>query len=141
MAGFFFPAPLTAEHAMPALNDGQLQEKLQVPKVYAHVKKARLLKIGKTEPRVVRNADSTDVYTWRFGLEIVPEPQSELTGLYEQTNAQQSSPIANGSQATAGAARSPQRQICKAPPAWPMPSMPCCKNIRLTDAPWPASLF
>ena len=79
MAGFFFPAPLTAERAMPALNDGQLRENLQVPEAYAHVKNARLLKIGKTEPWAVRNADSRDVCSRR--LEIVPVPQSELAGL------------------------------------------------------------
>jgi len=72
----------TLPRVMLALNAAQLADKLQVLQAYYHVRGARLLKIGETEPWVVSNADSTDVYTRQLGVEIVPVAQSELAALY-----------------------------------------------------------
>lgn len=70
------------ERAVLALNPAQLADKLQVLGAYYHVKGARLLKIGNTEPWVVSNADSTEVYTRQLGVQILPVAQSELAALY-----------------------------------------------------------
>lgn len=78
--------------AMLALNAAQLEEKLQVLCAYYHVKGARLLKIGETEPWVVSNADSVQVYTEKLGVEIVPVAQKELADLYETAGEEQAKP-------------------------------------------------
>jgi len=82
----------TKERAMLALNATQLQDKLLVLDAYYHVKGARLLKIGETEPWVVSNADSTEIYTQRFGIDIVQVSQSELAALYERAEDEQAEP-------------------------------------------------
>lgn len=78
--------------AMLALNAAQLADKLQVLEAYYHVKGARLLKIGATEPWVVSNADSIDVYTRQLGVEIVPVAQQELADLYASATHEQAQP-------------------------------------------------
>jgi len=82
----------TKDRAMLALNARQLRDKLQVLEAYHHVKGARLLKIGETEPWVVSNADSTEIYTQRFGIDIVQVSQSELAALYERAEDEQAEP-------------------------------------------------
>ena len=74
---------------MLALNAAQLADKLQVLAAYHHVKNARLLKIGETEPWVVSNAERTEMYTEKLGVEIVPVPQAELAALYEEAGEEQ----------------------------------------------------
>ena len=49
------------------------------------MRRARLLKIGETEPWVVSNADETAMYTAQLGVEILPVPQAELAKAYENT--------------------------------------------------------
>lgn len=69
---------------MLALNPEELQDRLLVLQAYTHIKGARMLKIGETEPWVVSNASSPEVYEKRLGVEIVSVPQNELKTLYDQ---------------------------------------------------------
>ena len=74
---------------MLALNDAELQEKLQLLEAYCHVNGATVLKIGQTEPWVVSNASDTKVYEDRFGVRIISVPQADLESLYLNTTREQ----------------------------------------------------
>ncbi|MBR4888226.1 MAG: hypothetical protein IKU17_03690 [Clostridia bacterium] len=77
---------------MLALNETQLKNKLQVLQAATHVRRARLLKIGETEPWVVSNAEETAMYTAQLGVEILPVPQAELAKAYENTTREEAEP-------------------------------------------------
>lgn len=72
----------TSNNVMIARNVEELNDKLNVLDAYFFVKGANVLKIGETEPWVVSNASSTDVYEKRFGVNIICVKQEELAELY-----------------------------------------------------------
>ena len=74
---------------MLARNLKELKEELNVLEAYNFVKGANVLKIGETEPWVVSNASSTDVYEKRFGINIIKVSQSELADLYNACSKEQ----------------------------------------------------
>lgn len=75
-----------------ALDAAGLANTLALWQAYYAVKGATLLMIGKTEPWVISNASSLDVYQQRFGLSIRCVEQAELAGLYRQASRQQARP-------------------------------------------------
>lgn len=75
-----------------ALNAAGLADTLKLWEAYYSVKDATLLMIGKTEPWVISNASSLDVYERRFGLTIRCIEQAELAGLYRQASREQAQP-------------------------------------------------
>lgn len=72
-----------------ALNEAQLQEKLNLLDAYCHVHGATVLQIGNTEPWVVSNATSPKAYEDRFGVHIVFVPQEDLEALFLETTREQ----------------------------------------------------
>jgi len=71
--------------AMYATDREGLYRALRVGAAVTHVRAARILLIGDTEPWVISNAADLHAYEQRFGLQIRRVPQSELAELYQST--------------------------------------------------------
>ena len=76
----------THTSAVLALNRSELDSTLRVEAAYRHIRGAKILKIGETEPWVISNASSDAVYEEKLGVHVLPVAQGELVSLYESTN-------------------------------------------------------
>ena len=83
----------TCQTAFYALNQADLKKKLRLVEAAEHVKHAKILKIGATEPWVVSNASSSAVYEKRLGLQIIPVDHSEVIQRYENTSPDEALPF------------------------------------------------
>lgn len=82
----------TSAHALLALNQNDLSEKLRIIEAFCYVDGATVLKIGQTEPWVVSNAADVSIYENRFGVKIVPVAQEELETMFNNATREQAEP-------------------------------------------------
>ena len=73
----------THENAFIALNAAELKQQLRLLDAVEYIRRARILKIGATEPWVVSNAADDSIYEARFGARIIPVDQREVASRYE----------------------------------------------------------